>query len=84
MKLDSIEKLDYPLFESIFINALNTHAPVTTKKVRAYNHQFITKAPRKVIMTRSRWKNAYLKTRNSKDRENYKKCLHKLTQKNKK
>ena len=66
MKLDSIEKLDYPLFESIFINALNTQAP------------------RKVIMTRSRWKNAYLKTRNSKDWENYKKCLHKLTQKNKK
>ena len=28
--LDSIEKLDYPLFESIFIIVLNTHASVTT------------------------------------------------------
>ena len=55
-KLDSIKKLDYPLFESIFIDVLNTHAPVTTKKVRANNHQFTTKALRKAIMTRSRVK----------------------------
>ena len=82
-KLDSIEKLDYPLFESIFIDVLNTHAPVTTKKVRANNHQFMTKALRKAIMTRSRLKNAYLKTRNSKNWENYKKQkrLHKFTKK---
>ena len=40
-KLDSVEKLDYPLFETIFINVLNTHAPVTTKLVRENNHQFI-------------------------------------------
>ena len=72
-KLDSIETLDYPLFESIFIDVLNTDAPVTTKKVRANNHQFMTKALRKAIMTRSRLKNAYLKTRNSKNWENYKK-----------
>ena len=72
-KLDSMEKLDYPLFESIFIDVLNTHAPVTTKKVRANNHQFMTKALRKAIMTRSRFKNAYLKTRNGKNWENYKK-----------
>ena len=84
MKQDSIENLDYPLFESIFINVLNTHAPVTTKEVRANSHQFMTKALRKAIMTRSRWKNAYLKTRNSKSWENYKKFLHKLTQKKKK
>ena len=68
MKIDSIEKLDYPLFESISIDVLNTHAPVTTN-----NHQFMTKALRKAIMTRSRLKNAYLKTPNSKNWENYKK-----------
>ena len=72
-KLDSIEKLDYPLFESIFIDVLNTHAPVTTKKVLANNHQFLTKALRKAIMTRSRLKNTYLKTRNNKKWKNYKK-----------
>ena len=86
-KLDSIEKLDCPLFESVFIDILNTHAPVTTKKVRANNHQFMTKALRKAIMTRSRLKNAYLKTRNSKNWENYKKqrnfCTN-LLKKNKK
>ena len=30
-KLDSIDKLDYPLFESLLINVLDIHAPVTTK-----------------------------------------------------
>ena len=72
-KLDSIEKLDYPLFESIFIDLLNTHVPVTIKKVQANNHQFMTKALRKAIMTRSSFKNAYLKTRNSKNWGNCKK-----------
>ena len=43
-KLDSIEKLDYPLFGSIFVNVLNTHAPVATKKVQANNHQFMAKS----------------------------------------
>ena len=62
-----------PLFESIFIDALNTHAPVTTKKVLANNHQFMTKVLRKAIMTKSRFKNAYLKTRNGKDWQNNKK-----------
>ena len=71
-KLDLIEKLDYPLFEIIFIDVLNAHAPTTTKNVRANNHQFMTKALKKVIMTRSRFKKAYLKTRNSKNWENYK------------
>ena len=73
-KLDSIEKLDYPLFESIFIDVLNTHAPVATKRVRANNQQFMTKALRKAIMTTSRLKNAYLKTWNFKCKnwENYK------------
>ena len=72
-KLDSIEKLDYPLFQCIFIDVLNKHAPVTTKNVRANNYRFMTKALRKAIMTRSRLQNAYLKTRNSKNWENYKK-----------
>ena len=66
-KLDSIEKLDYPLLESIFIDVLNAHAPIATKKVRQNNHQFMTKALRKAIMTRSILKNAYLKTRNIKN-----------------
>ena len=71
-KLDLIEKLDYPLFESICIDVLNTHDPVTTKKGRANNHQLMTKGLRRAIMTRSRSKNAYLKTQHIKNWENYK------------
>ena len=56
-KLYSIKKLDYPLFESIFIVGINTHAPATTKKVQANNHQFMTKSIKKAMMTRSRLKN---------------------------
>ena len=37
-KPDSIETLEYPLFESIYIDFLYTYAPVTTKIVRANNH----------------------------------------------
>ena len=52
--------MDYSLFESIFIDVLSIHAPVATKKVRANNHQVITKALRKAIMTRSRLKKCLL------------------------
>ena len=58
-RLDSTEKLEYPLFESIFIDVLNTHAPIKTKTVEANNHQFMNKAFRKAIMTRSRLKDIY-------------------------
>ena len=70
-RLDSTEKLEYPLFESIFIDVLNTHAPIKTKTVRGNNHHFMNKALTKAIMTRSRLKNIYLKTRNN---ENWDKC----------
>ena len=52
-KLDSIKILDYSSFENIFNKVLNTLAPVKTKIIRANNHEFMTKAPQKVIMTRS-------------------------------
>ena len=55
-KLDLIDKLDYPLHESIFIAVLNTYAPIKTKTVRANNHQVMAKALWKAIMTRSRLK----------------------------
>ena len=37
-KLDLIKILDYSSFEDIFMNVLNTHAPVKTKIIRANNH----------------------------------------------
>ena len=47
----------------------NTYAAVTAKTVQANNCQLMTKALRKAIMTRSRLKNVYLKTQNSKNWE---------------
>ena len=52
------------------MDVLNRHAPVIN------NHQFMTKALRKAIMTRSRLKNENLKIRDSKNWENYKKQRH--------
>ena len=54
LKLDSLEKLDYYVFENPFIDVISTHASVYTKTLRANSHQFMTKALRKAIMTRSR------------------------------
>ena len=39
-KLDSIDKLDYPLFESLLINVLDIHAPVTTKTASKWSPIF--------------------------------------------
>ena len=62
LKLDSLEELGYSLFESTFIDVLNTHAPMKTKTLRANSHQFMTEALRKAIIIRSRSKNIYLKS----------------------
>ena len=64
-KIDSIKIIGDSSVEDIFINALYTHAPVKTKIVRASNHEFMTKPIRKLIMTRSRLKNLYLKNQNT-------------------
>ena len=71
-KLDTINNLDYSTFEDIFISALNTHAPIKTKILRANNHEFMTKALRKAIMTRSKLKSIYLKNQNTINWNNYK------------
>ena len=45
----------------------------TLKTVRANIHQFMTKALRKATLTRCRFENAYLRTRNRKNWENFRK-----------
>ena len=64
LKLDSLEELDYSLFENTFNSVLNTHAPIKTKTLLAKSHQFMTKGLWKAIMTRSRLNNIYLKSEN--------------------
>ena len=46
------------------MDVLNTHIPIKTKILQANSHKFMTKVFRKAIMTRSRLKNIYLKSRN--------------------
>ena len=66
LKLDSLEELDYSLFDNTFIDVLNTHVPIKTKTLPANSHQFMTKALRKATVTRSRLKNIYLKSQKEK------------------
>ena len=64
--------LDYSSFEDIFVNFLNTYAPIKTKIIRANNHESITKALGQAIITRSGLKNVYSKNQNTTNQSNYK------------
>ena len=72
-KVGSIDKLDYPLLDSILIDILNRHAIKMIKTMQANNHQFLTETLSKILTTRSILKNAYLKNQNNKNWEKYKK-----------
>ena len=39
LKLDSLEELNYFLFENVFMDPSNTHVPIKTKILRANSHQ---------------------------------------------
>ena len=64
--------VDQYSFEDIFINTLNTYVSIKTKIIRANNKQFMTKALRKAIMTRSRLMKVYLKNQNTTNWNSYK------------
>ena len=64
---------EYSNFQNIFIQVLSNHAPAKKKIVRFNNSPFMTKTLRKAIMDRSRLKNIYIRKRNVKNWENYKK-----------
>ena len=38
LKFDSLEELDYCLFENTFIDVLNTHVPIKNRTLRANSH----------------------------------------------
>ena len=65
MKLSSDKNshVDYSSFQNIFCEVLNHHAPLKKKTLRANNSPFMTKPLRKLIMNRSRSKNAYFKNK---------------------
>ena len=54
--------MNYSTFQNIFLQVLNTHAPVKKKVQRFNNNRFMTKQLPKAIMRCSRLKNIYNKT----------------------
>ena len=64
--LKSEKDINCSLFETIFLQVLNPHAPVT-KKIQIFNkNPFMTKQLRKDIMHRSRLKNVFNNNRTPK------------------
>ena len=62
---------DYRKFQNIVCDVLDHHAPLKKKTVRANNSPFMTKQLIKMIMNRSRYKNAYYKNKTVENWERY-------------
>ena len=60
-------------FTNIFIEALNKHAPIKKKYIRANRANFFTKSLRKAIILRSRLRNIFLKEKSSESKKAYNK-----------
>ena len=60
-------------FEKLFLKALDKHAPVKKKVVRANHAKYISKPLRKAIMKRSYLEKIYLKKKTTQSLEKYKK-----------
>ena len=58
---EDLKSMSNDQFTSIFLDILNTHAPLKTKYVRANQNPFMTKELSKAFMKRSRLKNIYLR-----------------------
>ena len=74
----------YEFFEKGFLDALNKHAPLKKKSVRANHAPDVTKTLRKAIMRRSNLQTIYFKKRTPESLKKYKKqknCCRKLYKK---
>ena len=60
------------VFENLFMCILNEHAPMKKRYIRANNAPFMNKELCKAIMTRSRFRNIFLKLKTNESRETYK------------
>ena len=54
---------DYNIFENVFLEVLDEHAPVKKKYLRANHAPYMTKTLRKAIMKRSELKSKYYKNK---------------------
>ena len=57
----------YDIFEEIFINVLNKHAPLKKKFLRANHVPYMTKTLRKAVMRSSQLQTKYFKNKSQKD-----------------
>ena len=69
--MEKVSDISYKRFEGIFLNALNTYAPLKTKILRFNNSAFMTMKLRNEIMKRSKLKNNFNKNRNHENLCNY-------------
>ena len=60
-KIQAQPNMNYNLFEKVFLEVLEEHAPVKKKTVRYNNKPYMTKTLRKAIMRRSALRNKFLK-----------------------
>ena len=71
--LENHTSYDYSCFQNIFTAFLNKHASIRKNIKRFNNSPFMSKALRKAIMHRSKFKNIYNKYRTEDKWANYKK-----------
>ena len=64
-------KVSYDTFEEIVVKLLDLYAPIKTKYIRANNSPFLNKSLSKVIMTRSRLRNRFIKHPTPVNKTNY-------------
>ena len=64
---------EYKHFEQIFLEVLNTHAPIKRKLLRANHVPYMTKALRKAIMKRSELESKHVKNKTNENLKSYKK-----------
>ena len=64
---------DFLAFKNIVLEALNLHAPLKTKYLRAHHSSFISKDLSKAIMHRSKLRNQFLKLQTHESRLRYNK-----------
>ena len=64
---------EYNHFEQIFLEVLNTHAPIKKKTLRANHVPYMTKTLRKAIMKRSELETKYVKSKTNENLKSYKK-----------
>ena len=84
LNCDNNSVINYNTFQRIFCEILDKHAPIKKKTLRANNSPFMTKSLRKMMMNRSRCKNAFYKNKTAQNWEKYRKLRNdvvKLTKK---